>query len=430
LIRSARRDCRANFGLDDDDPAAVRQATWAPPSVEKPDRMPELSTRRHESTRPPIRLAVVADAVAPWSHGGREARYDELLGRLSDVGVDVTIYTMKWWDEPPTGDVRHIAIFPMIPLYRRGRRSIMHALAFALGSCRLLFATYDAILTDHIPYLHLVPLRLAALLRRRPLIVEWHEYWGADYWRDYLGMLGRVASVIESTSLRIPTAIVAVTPELRERLVARGDATKVHVVANGVSRQKLSQVTPANDAPQILCVGRLIDHKRVDVAIEAFAILAARDDSLRLGIVGDGPASAQLRQLTHDLGVADRCEFLGTYSDKEDVWALLCAASVLMFPSEREGFGLVVAEALALGTPVVCADHEGNEARRLVTDGCTGRILTTSAPVDYASATWSLLSSSTTRAEVTATFWDLHPTLDWDASSRDLLEILETAVGR
>jgi glycosyltransferase involved in cell wall biosynthesis len=390
----------------------------------------DVSSGRRASSGP-LRLAVVADAVAPWSYGGREVRYAELLGRLSEAGVDVTVFTMKWWDEPPPGAIRHVAIFPKMPMYRRGRRSIRHALAFSIGSFRLLFESFDVILTDHIPFLHLLPLRIISLVRRRPLLVEWHEYWGDVYWRQYLGTWGRAASLMESASLRLPTSIVAVTPELGDKIRSCGiEVSRVHVVGNGVSKRSLDAVESAHSAPDVICVGRLIDHKRMDVALRSFSLLAARDPQLRLGIVGEGPERDRLEQLALDVGVADRCTFFGTLPNTKELWQIIKAASVLLFPSEREGFGLVVAESLALGTPVVCGGGPGNEARRLVTEGRTGRIVMGSVPSDFADALWSVLSSHADPSEVSATFWRDHPTLDWDASALAALAVLHEAVGR
>ena len=112
------------------------------------------------------RVAVVEDAVGPWSKGGRETRYAALLPRLARRGLDVEVFTMRWWSDPPDGDVRYTAISPLVPMYRGERRSILQATLFALSSLRLLRRDFDVILADQIPILHLFSLRMVARIKR------------------------------------------------------------------------------------------------------------------------------------------------------------------------------------------------------------------------------------------------------------------------
>ena len=54
----------------------------------------------HRSDRP-ARVALVVDGVLPWSKGGRETMYDALVPRWEAAGHEVTVYTMRWWDDEP-----------------------------------------------------------------------------------------------------------------------------------------------------------------------------------------------------------------------------------------------------------------------------------------------------------------------------------------
>jgi hypothetical protein len=98
-------------------------------------------------------VAIVTDAVHPYSFGGREIRYHELARHLSGQ-ADVHIYTMHWWEGPRVrrdGDITMHAISRLMPLYRGRRRSIRQALIFALACFRLLFRHFDVLKVDHIP---------------------------------------------------------------------------------------------------------------------------------------------------------------------------------------------------------------------------------------------------------------------------------------
>lgn len=381
---------------------------------------------------PATRVAVVLDTAPPWSKGGRERRYTELLKQFEAASLDVTVYTMRWWDRRPTGRVSYVAITPLLPLYRNGRRSILPGVVFALGTLRLLLRRYDVILADHMPYLQLFPLRLVAWVRRVPLVAEWHESWSAEYWREYLGPLGRLGSAIERASERLPDLIVPVAPSLVRELRGHGVADRrLVLMSNGVDRETASSVRPDDAAPEVLFVGRLLAHKRPDLALEGFARLAPRPEPPRMGLVGVGPERERLSALAERLGVASRVTFYGTVDDDLETWALLRGARVLVSTSEREGFGLTVAESLALGTPVVTVDCEGNEARHLVSDGLTGSLVACGDADAVARAVDGWLDRSASHDEVRAAFWGAHPDLDWSVTAAGYAQLLvDLARGR
>jgi glycosyltransferase involved in cell wall biosynthesis len=97
-------------------------------------------------------------------------------------------------------------------------------------------------------------------------------------------------------------------------------------------------------------VGRLVPFKGVHLAIAAIARLPA----WRLIVIGDGPDRGRLEALARRLGVVDRVEFRGTVARDEVFPILRDQADVLLFPSLHDDAGTVVAEALAVGLPVVC----------------------------------------------------------------------------
>ena len=368
-----------------------------------------------------LRLAVVSDAIYPFHLGGKELRYHELLARLPERGIEVTLYTMHWWDkEPPVDSITYRAISRLRPLYRAGHRSIASGLLFALATLRLLWAPRPDILeADHMPYLQLFPLWLVTRLRRIPLVVTWHEIWGPAYWQRYLpGWRGRLAAAIERWSTQLPDYIVAVSEETAERLRNMGvPPDHIMLIPAGVRATEIAATDPDPRAPDILSIGRLIQHKRHDLVISAFARLAAADPNLRLGIIGHGPDRAALEAQVADLGIGGQITFHGSLDSFVDVWAFLRGARVLAAPSEREGFGLVVAEALAAGTPVVVSDHADNASRHLVDHGIDGSIIPAGDVEALAAALSEWFRHEPSRAEATARFERRHPQLTWNRTA-------------
>jgi glycosyltransferase involved in cell wall biosynthesis len=138
------------------------------------------------------------------------------------------------------------------------------------------------------------------------------------------------------------------------------------------------------EGPTIVCVARLDRQKRIDVLLEAFAIVVREHPACTCVIVGTGPLEGELRAQCGELGLDASVRFVG-YVD--DVVPYLAAGDVFVLSSENEGLPLAMLEAMACGLPCVATDVGGN--REAVVDGETG-ILTepASAPelaraIDY-----------------------------------------------
>ncbi len=117
--------------------------------------------------------------------------------------------------------------------------------------------------------------------------------------------------------------------------------------------------------------GRLVPHKGVDVILRALRDLPSNVSFL---LVGQGPRLADLQALARRLGVEHRVRFCTTVSDDE-LPVYLRAADIFVFPSQNrlEGFGLVVAEAMASGLPVIIADMPG--VREVIEPGREGLLV-------------------------------------------------------
>ena len=113
----------------------------------------------------------------------------------------------------------------------------------------------------------------------------------------------------------------------------------------------LDEVTPL-----LLAVARLWEQKDYPNLLRAFAGLEGGPLPPRLAIAGDGPLRGKLEAMAGSLGVADRVHFIGV---RHDVPALMAACDVFVLSSAWEGFGLVVAEAMACGRTVVATDCGG-----------------------------------------------------------------------
>ncbi len=129
-------------------------------------------------------------------------------------------------------------------------------------------------------------------------------------------------------------------------------------------------------AAKVGTLGRLHENKGIDVMLRAFARLRGTGVAARLTIAGDGPERRALEALAADLSLGDAVEFIGWVSPAADYLATL---DLFALPSRVEPFGLVVAESMAAGVPVIASDIDG--PREILKGGDLGRLV---APDDDA----------------------------------------------
>jgi glycosyltransferase involved in cell wall biosynthesis len=109
-----------------------------------------------------------------------------------------------------------------------------------------------------------------------------------------------------------------------------------------------------------LSVAGLIERKRIDHLLRAFAECRAEDPGLRLTLAGEGELRRQLLALSTELGLDDAVDFIGAV-EPGDIPGLMADHDLLVHTSRHETFGVVVVEALAAGTPVLVTRSGGSD---------------------------------------------------------------------
>ena len=153
---------------------------------------------------------------------------------------------------------------------------------------------------------------------------------------------------------------------------------------------------PRADRPTILSVARMYPRKRLEDLLHAAAILRARIPDAQIRIVGEGPESARLRSLQRELGLGDTVVLLGEVS-RSRLAVEYTIAHCFCLPTVQEGFGLVFAEAMAAGLPVVAC--RAAAVPEIVEDGRTGILVGQRNPAELAHALETLLVNENLRTE-------------------------------
>lgn len=177
-------------------------------------------------------------------------------------------------------------------------------------------------------------------------------------------------------------------------------------------------------APVILSVGYLLEHKGHEVVMRALARLPAEGRPAYV-IAGDGPLAGRLAETARSLGI-DRQVYLVGRRPHGEVLALMRAADLFVLPSKDEAFGLVYAEAMSQGTPVVGCRGEGLED--FVEDGVTGFLVPGHDDEALAAFLTRLLSEPATAAAVGAAGRAAVAGLTWQANAERQLEIYRFAL--
>ena len=364
-----------------------------------------------------MKILIVSELAVPYAIGGGEVRYGLLTRELARRGHDVTWLSMRQRqspDEEIIEGVRHLHRGPRIQ--NPPSRPLVAMLRYMFTAFwHVLTHRYDVV--DCQPYAPLPAVWLACVLSRQRMVATIHDTSSRpaaatlgqaahpaadDQWLSARDRL--IVGPVETLLYRLPyRRIVTDTHGVRHTLARSFGVSdrRMVTVHCGIDTLAIAAAPAATAQVDVLFAGRVIPHKHVDDFLDAVAIagkarLARGLPSLRAAVVGDGPLLEEMRARAGRLGLgpalalapgpataadppAATVEFCGSLSDHAAVIGRIKSAGVLVLPSTREGFGLVLAEACACGTP--CVAYDVPAVREVLADGEAGMLV---APRDVA----------------------------------------------
>ncbi|ROO89485.1 glycosyltransferase involved in cell wall biosynthesis [Actinocorallia herbida] len=369
-------------------------------------------------TRSARRIAVV-NWRDPWHRdaGGAETYAWQVATRLAAQGDAVTYLTARDTGQARTDHadgVRVVRLGGRFGVYPR----VLAWLAARRGS-------FDGVVDcqNGIPFFTpwVTPRRVPVVC----VVHHVHDRQFGEYLPPAVARFGRFLEgpVARRTYRRRATA--AVSPSTVQAMRARLDwPGEIHLVPNGTEPVASGVRAPA-EAPTIVCVGRLVRHKRIDLVIEAAVRLREDFPGLVVRIVGKGPDRARLERLAGAHGLADTLRFEGFVTDERKA-ELLSEAWLHVAASAGEGWGLGVVEAAAHGVPTVAPDVDG--LRDSVRDGITGWLAPTAEAFgETVGAALKEVADPVRRAELDAACREWAGRFDWDSTARRIAALLDPA---
>lgn len=288
--------------------------------------------------------------------GGAELYLDHMARGLVERGARVTVFSAAHDDAPATetvAGIRHV---------RRGSKLSVYAHGFWLLLSRR-FGRVDVVvdIQNGLPF-------FTRLATRAPVVVLVHHVHREQWPVVYPGLVGRVGWWIESRlapRLYRSCQYVAVSLATRRELMGLGvGGDRVAVVHNGTAPE-LEVGEARSPHPSICVVGRLVPHKQVEHAVDAWVRLREELPGLTLTVVGSGWWDEELHRYAAAAGGGEAIHFTGHVSEweKQRVYA---RSWVMALPSLKEGWGLVVGEAGRHGCPTVAYRSAGGTRESVV----------------------------------------------------------------
>ena len=242
----------------------------------------------------------------------------------------------------------------------------------------------------------------------------------------------------ESVLIALSDCVIASTDQESDELLDRYGADPERLCINppGIDRtlfvpgdrRKARRELGLGGGPVVLFVGRVQPLKGVDIAVDAFAAVHEVLPEARFVVVG-GPSgqqgSTELTRVKHrirELGL-DHAVHMWEAQPHQRVPIFYHAADLLVVPSRSESFGLVAAEAQATGLPVVAADVGG--LRHVVEHGRSGIRVEGWDPTDFAKASLDILQSPAMRAELSVGAIESARRFSWAITTDRLLELYD-----
>ena len=338
--------------------------------------------------------------------GGAESFAHEIARRWVEQGHDVTQLTSGF-----VGGARS-EIIDGVRIRRLGRlRTGTFHLAVQRELARL--RGFDLVVetVNTIPFL--TPLWSFRLPRTITVIHQLAvDVWDAELPRP----LARIGRKVELALLGLYRDAPVVVPSASTRDdLRRLGFTNVTTLAYGRDDPPDVQDVAKEPAPAFVFVGRLATNKRPDHAVRAFAAIRQQLPDAQLWLIGVGPMEAELR-----LMLPAGAELLGRLP-RDEVYRRMARAHCLLVPSVREGWGLVVIEANAVGTPAVGYDIPG--LRDSIRAGRTGVLARAGDPDALAREAVKLVEDPHQYSAVRRAAIAWAQTFSWDATAAELLEI-------
>lgn len=321
-----------------------------------------------------MKICMVLEFFVPHYNGGGEHRYHEIAKRLVQRGHTVDLLTMKISNIPEYENIDGINVYHIGPTITNAPNRSMAAFFRYFVSVVNWLLKHDYDVIDAQAYSPLLSSRIASRIKKVPLIGTIHDTSSNN--NDQWIQSSNTASFMEKFLVNLNfDKIITVSHATKNSLIHDFgvNSEKISILYNGVDLVKYDSVhVDAVVENSIIFVGRLAPHKHVDHLITSVNELQKTILDLKLTIVGKGEEKNKLTQMVNELKLDKIITFKQDLNDEELITEIK-KSELLVLPSTREGFGMVLAEANCCYKPVVTYASGGTV--EVVKDGYNGFLI-------------------------------------------------------
>ncbi len=344
--------------------------------------------------------------------GGAEVHMHEIFKRVAKAGHDVTLVAHAFKGAPANETIDGIKVI------RVGNKALFDVAVKRFYKKKLQYENFNLVVDD----ISKIPLNTPKFIKE-PLVGIIHHIHGNSLFRELPYPLAKYVIMKEN---QIPfvysdTPIFTVSPSTRKELIDMGlNSEKIDFLYNAIDHE-LYESTHVEKAknPTITYIGRIKKYKQIERVINALPLLLTEFPDLEFRVGGRGDYEEELKKLVASKGLQNHVKFLGFLSEKEKAEEL-GKAWVFVTLAMKEGWGITVIEANAMGTPVVGSDVEG--LRDSIRDYETGFLVNMNDKVEIAEKIGELLRNKNLRDEFSrnAKIWSKKFT--WENSANHFIQ--------
>jgi len=350
--------------------------------------------------------------------GGQERRFLEISSFLRTFGVET--FALEY--EPSLVKLMETPSYHPIKLNHSSflsKHSIFETIrmiSYGLKSCFKfrIDVIYSPGFWESLP--GIIPAYIVSLVGRKPLVVVFHHLRSSDFSEK---------NPIKLSAFKHAKVIIVVSNATAQDVRKCFKSKNVVVTGNGVNLELFKKPETQMRSYEAVYFGRVSEEKGIYTLLKAWSIVTKKIPSAKLLLMGGFVFNSKeiCQRLCEDLGINKSVVFSGFVSDQDAV-RMLGSSKIFVLPSQEEGFGLTVAEAMALGLPCVLSDLPA-----LQENFHSAAIFVKPRDVEgLAEAIIALLTDDEKCKELAEKGQQLAPSFSWENVARKELEVIQSVL--